>query len=71
MTEKELFLYGFNAPLRKQIREWQELCSCCRCYGSERCGEHAPKLRKFINSQQTISSKNKYDCIEDMQKRLS
>lgn len=48
MTEEELRLYNLTQIQKQWIRGKQIKCGCCKCYGVEQCGEHAPELRRII-----------------------
>ena len=47
MTEREIKLSSLSKEKREIVRDLQNSCGCCRCYGMENCGEHAIKLREF------------------------
>lgn len=50
MDEKDSQLLGYTYLQIKWIREMQINCKVCKCYGVERCGEHAKKFTTFKNN---------------------
>jgi len=47
MIEEEIKLKNYTYEQRKWIREQQDDCNVCRCYGVENCGEHSIILKQF------------------------